>query len=193
MTAIRKTAKAATVAPFSVDDHLADEIHLASLAERYLVATEDHCRMWHDLALLLARRYESSFRIPWHEGDPSKRRPGKKVKRDVQLLNAANLISQVEGIQKRAGWTKLDLAGKKTAGIQLSLRKASLVVALLQKRPKREGKAITEEKAVTMVLENSIPPNLPDVWRRYQHAKALYKKFVSAAQRDKRWKSIGLV
>jgi hypothetical protein len=133
--------------------------------------------MWRDLALLLARRHEKrfAFRIPWHKGDVSKLEPGKKTKPDKQLLNATNLVTLVKGIRLRASWPVRDLdTGKITRrGRKLSVRSACLVAALIEARAAR-----TEKGAIAMVLEERVPRHkrLPDVYSRYQRAKALIDK-----------------
>jgi hypothetical protein len=165
------------VARATFADHAHDEIQLAAIASRYGVENQDDASMWHDLALLLARRYEenTSFRIPWNEGDVDKLKPGRKLRPDKKILAATKIQTYVRAIQKRASWNDRDLKTAKIVrrGLKLNIRKACLVAALIE-----AGAAKSEKYAIAMVIDDRVPRHkkLPDVYSRYQRSVALIGK-----------------
>jgi len=171
------------------DDHYRDERTLYELADRYDVKSDDPERMWHDLALTLARRYQrdTKFRIPWHCDEP--RRPGPKTRPDRQLLEAVNLVNRIQGIRKRAGWPERDLKSGKVVrvGRKLSLHKACEAVSLLE-----SGKAESEQDAVDAVLRGPKQKGGPDVYSRYQRARALTDRSFRHYKRDQHWQKLGI-
>ena len=179
MSAARKVSP--SIKPTYTDDDLRDEFTLYELADRYDVKSDDPERMWHDLALTLARRYERNarFRIPWHGDKP--RRPGPKTSPERQLLEAANLVIRIRGIRKRTGWTEHDPKTGEVikTGRRLTLRKACEAVSLLE-----SGKVESEQKAVDVVLRGPKQKGGPDVYSRYQRAKALIDRRFQLFKRD---------
>jgi hypothetical protein len=175
---------------YTDDDHRRDELTLCKLADRYDVKSDDPGRMWHDLALTLARRYErdAKFRIPWHGGEP--RRPGPKARPDRQLLTADRLIKRIQGICKRTGWTERDPKTGKVirAGRKLSVRKACEAVSLLE-----SGKAKSEQKAVDAVFSGLKQKGGPDIYSRYQRARALTDRRFRHYKRDQHWQKLGIL